>query len=237
MRRRRVVGLLCRFLVAITREDAVFCAAGQPRSGIPDPCVPRAAFKGLMADMPRPARGADDGALLDAFRAGHAGAFEGIVRRHYAGLLRVAERRCGGGALAEDAVQVALVRAHRYLRSATDVTNLGAWLRRIVHNCATDLLRRERADRAGLDLAAHVAAPVDHRTDRDELRRLVAAAIARLPEIYREPLTMRYLHGIEAKEIALQLHDNIHSVKSRIARGRRELRRLLEPFLKEGGYL
>jgi RNA polymerase sigma-70 factor (ECF subfamily) len=179
----------------------------------------------------------DDGILLAAFRAGRAEAFEVIVRRHYPGLLHVAEQRCGSGALAEDAVQLALVRAHRYLSRGTAVDNLGAWLRRIVYNCATDLLKSERKDRADLDLASSVAAPSEDALERDEVRQLVADAIAKLPEIYRAPLTMCYLHGIEASEIAHQLHDNLHSIKSRLARGRRELQRRLEGVLTKAGYL
>jgi len=187
--------------------------------------------------MPRPRRNADDGALVAAFRAGQGAAFETIVERHYPGLLRVAEQRCGVSALAEDAVQAALVRAHRYLRGERRVENLGAWLRRIVHNCATDLLRTERRDRVGFDLAAGVAAPSEEVLERIELRALVERAIGKLPAIYREPLRLRYLHGVEAREIAARLDDNIHSVKSRIARGRRELRRRLEDALKKAGYL
>jgi len=179
----------------------------------------------------------DDGRLLAAFRAGSGDAFEGIVRRHYAGLLRVAEQRCGASALAEDAVQAALVRAHRYLRGPRAVLNLGAWLRRIVYNCATDLLKRERQDRAGLHLADDVAAPAGRTLEQDELRRIFREGIERLPEIYREPLRMRYLHGLDAREVAAQLRDNVHSVKSRIARGRLELRRRLEPELVRAGYL
>jgi RNA polymerase sigma-70 factor (ECF subfamily) len=180
----------------------------------------------------------DDKALVAAFRAGQADAFEMIVRRHYAGLLRVAEQRCGACALAEDAVQVAFVRAHRYLSGTGPVENLGAWLRKVVSNCATDLLGTERRDRTGLDLAAGLAAPADDGVlERGELRRLVTDGIEKLPEIYREPLVLHYLHGIEAREIAARLHDNLHSVKSRIARGRRELRRRLEHVLERGGYL
>ena len=189
---------------------------------------------GRMAQFPL---SADDGALVAAFREGSAGAFELIVSRHYAGLLRVAEQRCGTGALAEDAVQTALVRAHRYLRGGSRVENLGAWLRRVVHNCATDLLRTELRGRAGLDFAANLAAPADEGLERAELKTIVEEGIAKLPEIYRAPLTMRYLHDIEAREIALQLNENIHSVKSRIARGRRELRRLIEGVLRKAGYL
>ncbi len=42
--------------------------------------------------------GVDDAVLVDAYRAGNNGAFEAIVRRHYAGLLERADRRCGRGA-------------------------------------------------------------------------------------------------------------------------------------------
>lgn len=186
--------------------------------------------------MTRAATGPVDGRLLAAFRAGRVDAFEAIVRRHYAGLLRVAELRCGGGTCADDAVQAALVRAYRYLRGTGPINNLGAWLRRIVYNCSTDLLKMERS-RAALPLQVDVPAREEAPLERQELWDMVAAAIDRLPGIYRAPLRMCYLHGLGAREIAAQLSDNIHSVKSRIARGRRELRRRLEPALKKAGYL
>jgi RNA polymerase sigma-70 factor (ECF subfamily) len=176
----------------------------------------------------------DDGGLVAAFRAGRVAAFDAIVERHYKGMLRVAEQRCGSGALADDAVQTALVRAHRYLRGKGPVENVGAWLRRVVFNCATDLLQGERP-RAELseELPAGETGGVEGR----ELRQILAHAIAKLPDLYREPLEMHYLFGLEAREIAEQLKDNLHSVKSRIARGRRELRRRLEDQLRRSGYL
>ncbi|MEM8882972.1 MAG: sigma-70 family RNA polymerase sigma factor [Planctomycetota bacterium] len=179
----------------------------------------------------------DDRALVAAFRAGEESAFETIVQRHYPGLVRVAERRCGGGALAEDAVQTGLIRAHSYLRRRGDVENLSAWLRRIVHNCATDLLEKERVARPSLEQIQEPEARRSRRLERVEMRALVGAAISRLNEIYREPLRLRYLEGLEAAEIAKLLHDNLNSVKSRLARGRRELRRRLEGVLTREGYL
>jgi len=181
---------------------------------------------------------AGDGALLAAFRAGDKSAFEGIVRLHYRGLVRVAEQRCGARALAEDAVQNALVRAHRYLRANGSVENLGAWLRRIVYNCATDLLKSERRREVSLDRAVDVAAaPETSSAECGELEALVRRAIDSLAPLYRKPLKLRYLHGVEAREIAQRLGDNLNSIKSRLARGRRELRRKLEPILSKGGYL
>ncbi|MFI5402953.1 MAG: RNA polymerase sigma factor [Planctomycetota bacterium] len=184
-----------------------------------------------MAQGPLPA---DDGGLVAAFRAGRGAAFELIVERHYAGMLRVAEQRCGSGSLADDAVQTALVRAHRYLRGPGRVENLGAWLRRVVFNCATDLLRSEKP---GAELTEEVPAAESEGVEGKELRLILEEAILRLPEVYREPLAMRYLHGLEAREIAEQLKDNLHSVKSRIARGRAELRRRIEGVLRRSGYL
>jgi RNA polymerase sigma factor (sigma-70 family) len=185
-----------------------------------------------MGEWPRAAL--DDGGLVAAFRAGRGAAFDLIVERHYAGMLRVAEQRCGSGSLADDAVQTALVRAHRYLRGSGPVENLGAWLRRVVFNCATDLLSTRRSD---AELTDDLPAAESDGVEGKELRQLLSQAILRLPETYREPLMMRYLHGLEAREIAEQLKDNIHSVKSRIARGRHELRRRIEGMLRRSGYL
>ncbi len=187
--------------------------------------------------MLRSAPSPDDGALVAAFQAGEVAAFETIVKRHYPGLLRVAEMRCGSGALAEDAVQNGLVRAHRYLGRNGAIENLGAWLRRVVYNCATDLLRTERHDRDTLELAGGLAAPASTEVERRELAAIFEEAIAELPKAYREVLTLRYLHGIEAREVAARLNDNLNSVKSRIARGRRKLRQRLESVLIKAGYL
>ncbi len=188
-------------------------------------------------DMTSVAHSSDDGSLLAAYRAGQASAFEALVRRHYPGMLRIAERRCGLGATADDAVQQALIRAHRYLRGTTQIDNVAAWLRRVVHNCATDLLNSERRQRVGYELSIDLPAPADSPLERQELKAIVAEAIGQLPDVYRRPLTMRYLYGIEAREIAARLNENIHSVKSRLARGRRELRRRLEPVLRRAGYV
>jgi RNA polymerase sigma-70 factor (ECF subfamily) len=180
---------------------------------------------------------AQDVALLASFRAGEATAFESIVRRHYGGLVRLAEQRCGGGALAEDAVQTGLIRAHAFLRRNGEVSNLSAWLRRVVYNSATDLLEKERKGRPSLEQIPEPEAVPDGLLEGTELRALVAAAISRLGAVYREPLTLHYLEGLESKEIALRLRDNTNSIKSRIARGRRELRRRLEGVLTREGYL
>ncbi|MGQ0613657.1 MAG: RNA polymerase sigma factor [Planctomycetaceae bacterium] len=179
---------------------------------------------------------AEDSALVAAFRTGRGDAFEAIVRRHHAGLLRIADLRCGGGAMAEEAVQTALIRAHGALRRAGAVENLGAWLRRVVQNCATDLLAGRRAAPAPLpEIAAPDAAP-HAGLERTELRRMVSEAIQKLPDLYREPLTLHILEELEAREIAARLRENLHSIKSRLARGRRELRRRLEGVLARAGY-
>ena len=157
-------------------------------------------------------------------------------RRRYAHILRCNQRR----ALAEDVVQTALVRAHRYMQRSGAIQNLGGWLHRLVQNCATDLLRIERRRLSGTQLEEGLeASGTDsrERVERAELRELILGGIERLPDIYREPLRMRYLMGLDARDIAEQLGDNLHSVKSRLARGRRELRRRLESRLERAGYL
>ncbi|MFQ5844721.1 MAG: sigma factor-like helix-turn-helix DNA-binding protein, partial [Planctomycetota bacterium] len=70
-----------------------------------------------------------------------------------------------------------------------------------------------------------------------EPRELVLDGIELLAEIYREPLRMHFLFGLEAHEVARELRQNLHTIKSRLARGRRELRRRLEPRLTKAGYL
>ncbi|HEY6886384.1 MAG TPA: sigma factor, partial [Solirubrobacter sp.] len=97
---------------------------------------------------------ARDERLVERAGAGDERAFAELVERHREPLLRYVSRRFSPE-LAEDAVQEALLAAHRALRSGTRPTDVRAWLSTIAWRRALDLTRRERA---ALPLDAEVAA-------------------------------------------------------------------------------
>jgi len=188
--------------------------------------------------------------LVDALRAGDAGAFEEIVRLHRRRLFGVALRRTGNAAVAEDAVQVALTKAWMHLPRMQGEVDLGAWLTSVVHNAALDQVRR---DRRQLRLAqrAHDAdparperkgtertgTPAGTRIERGELGTVLLDGIRALPEPYRVALDLFHVQGLSVEEISRTLSLNENTVKSHLARGRGILRRRLAGPLERGGFL
>src|SRR4051812_33278206 len=88
-----------------------------------------------------------DERLVALARAGHERAFEAIVERYRAPLLRGA-RRYLPEARAEDALQQAFIAAWTAIRCGDEVRELRAWLYRIVHNTALNQLRLSGYDYA-----------------------------------------------------------------------------------------
>ncbi len=188
--------------------------------------------------------------LLAAFRNGDAGAFEEIVRRHRRRLFVIALRRVGGVEAAEDAVQVALSKAYRYMARLTGEVDLGAWLNTVVENAAVDQGRSETRHRRLAD-RAWAAAPErsDRRgggkpprsslskPERDELGKILHEGILDLPDPYRRALELYHVRGLPVEEAAAVLSLNVNTLKSHLARGRGILRRRLGQKLREGAYL
>jgi RNA polymerase sigma-70 factor (ECF subfamily) len=169
------------------------------------------------------ARQDDDRRLADRAGAGDERAFAELVRRHRAPLLRYIARRFSPE-LAEDAVQEALLAAHRALLAGTRPVDVRGWLSTIAWRRALDLTRRERE---ALPLDADVAAaaaqePEAQVIQANELGRVVAA-FAELPERQRAALRLSALEGRTLEEIGDALDVAPDTAKSLVARSRRTL--------------
>lgn len=141
-------------------------------------------------------------------------------------------RRLGSAADAEDVAQEVLLRVFRNTSTLRDGDRFGSWLAVMVRNAVADQLRdRLRNPVAGHDRAEE-AEPAPRIDDRDDTarRRLVAALrpfAERLPAIYREAIILSELEEVPHAEIARRLSISISGVKSRVQRGREQLRHML----------
>ncbi len=155
--------------------------------------------------------------------AGDDRAFAELVDRHRKPLLRYVARRFSPD-LAEDAVQEALLSAHRALIAGTEPVDVRAWLSTIAWRRALDLSRRER-DALPLDPAV-AAGPADEPEARvlqaTELGRVVAA-MSELPPRQRQALALSALEGRSLEEIGVALDVAPDTAKSLVARSRRTL--------------
>ena len=154
--------------------------------------------------------------------AGNADAFEVLVRRYRAALIR-AVRRMLPEDRAEDAVQQALLDAHRALARGDDPDRFRPWLHRIAVNAA---LKELRGDDDTVPLAEElngVEGPAQTHERRERLRQTVDAIHA-LPSGQRRALVARELEGKSHAQIARELGLSGGAVRQLIHRARNSVR-------------
>jgi RNA polymerase sigma-70 factor (ECF subfamily) len=170
-----------------------------------------------------------DADLLTAHVAGDPTAFTTLVRRHRDRLWAVALRTTADPEEAADALQDALLSAHRSAASFRGDAQVTTWLHRIVVNACLDRLRRSKA-RPTVPLPEHDSAHPIEPSDplqRRELAWEIDRALRTLPTDQRAALVLIDVEGYSVDEAARLLDIPTGTVKSRCARGRAKLVPLL----------
>ncbi|MFI1093826.1 RNA polymerase sigma factor [Streptomyces sp. NPDC020917] len=177
-----------------------------------------------------PAPGAERGDAVEPLlvvRAaeGDEEAFEVLIRRHAAGLLRLAARLLGDPAEAEDAVQDAFLGAWRRLPEFRGEAAFGTWMHRIVTNRCLNILRARRpvADLSEVPEPAapeHSSSPVRAAESHAAAREL-ARALALLSAEQRVCWILRERDGLPYEEIAEMVGIAADAARARVFRARR----------------
>ncbi len=170
-----------------------------------------------------------DAELLAAHVAGDPTAFTTLVRRHRDRLWAVALRTTGEPEEAADALQDALLKAHRSASTFRGDAQVTTWLHRIVVNASLDRLRRAKA-KPTVPLPEHDSAhPVepDDPLGRRELAWEIERALRTLPGDQRAAIVLVDVEGYSVDETAELLGIPSGTVKSRCSRGRAKLVPLL----------
>lgn len=162
-----------------------------------------------------------DAELLAAHLAGDGRAFAELFARHRRRLHRLARGRCRSAEDAADAVQDAMLAAHRSAGTFRHDAAVGSWLHRIVVNACLDRLRRE-AVRPELVVAEADRAVGDHSGVVDTILTVRAALLA-LPAAQRAAVLAVDMHGYSVSEAACLLGIAEGTVKSRRSRARARL--------------
>ena len=174
---------------------------------------------------------------VDAARQGDQSAFEQLVKLYEKRVLALTTRMCKNPADAEEAAQEAFLSAWQGLPFFRRDASFSTWLYRLASNACVDLLRREgrRQSAAGPSLndeevqleVPDTAPSPQEQAERSELRQQIEAGLQALTPDHRQVLLLREMHQLSYDEIAQTLDVDVGTVKSRINRGRKQLRNFL----------
>jgi RNA polymerase sigma-70 factor (ECF subfamily) len=195
------------------------------RRGIPQLRVRRAGGGGELAEVPR--------AVESAAATWTPPTWEQVVNEHSGRVYRLAYRLTGNRHDAEDLTQEVFVRVFRSLNSYTPGTFEG-WLHRITTNLFLDQVRRKQRirfdslpDDAGDRLAGHSDLGPERAWEHNNLDHDVQRALDTLAPEFRAAVVLCDIEGLSYEEIAATLGIKLGTVRSRIHRGRAQLRQAL----------
>ena len=171
-------------------------------------------------------------------KRGDQDAFEQLVLDNQNRIYSLALRLMGDREEAADLAQEAFLKAWQGLPTFQGESSFSTWLYRLTSNVCIDALRRNRrrqavAETVSLDDDDSWIEPADWEGDpqrlleRAELSRAVERGMEALPDHFRQVLVLRELSGLSYQEIGTAMELDLGTVKSRIARARVALRKIL----------
>lgn len=185
--------------------------------------------------------------FIDRLKRGDAAAFEELVAERSGEIYGLLFRLTENGEEARDLTQETFLRAFQSIGGFRGEADLRTWIYRIAINQARNRWRwwrrRSRDTTVSLDASQGdsgrtVGATLAESSDNPEQQTLaherevaLRSALQRVGRAYREAVILRDIEGFTYEEIATTLGINVGTVKSRLARGRQELRQKLEGSL------
>ena len=193
------------------------------------------------------ARAGAETQFIERLRAGEAAAFNRLIEERSGDIYALLYRLTEDSEEARDLTQETFLRAFQSISRFRGEADLRTWLYRIAINQARNRWRwwrrRKREatvsldgqDGDGLSLGACLRDVTHADPEQEAISReretVLRAALRSLSRSYREAVILRDIEGLSYEEIAAALEISVGTVKSRLARGRAELRRKLESSL------
>jgi RNA polymerase sigma-70 factor (ECF subfamily) len=188
--------------------------------------------------------GRDESELVTELQAGSETAFDWLVTHYHGPVYNLILSMLGDTSDAADGTQEVFLKAFRGIRCFRQGSSLKTWLYRIAIREALNHKRwfkrhlqknvsidaEPEEGHAAIEIEDLGATPFDQLAAY-EIQQAVQQALQEIPEVFRGAVILRDLEGLSYEEIAEVLECSVGTVKSRILRGRRALKELLEPLI------
>ena len=184
----------------------------------------------------------DDAQLIQRVLDGDDTAFSALVNKHQKRVHALAWRKTGDFHVAEEITQDTFLKAYQNLSTLKEPQKFAGWLYVIAANYCKMWRRKKRlstqslgdTDSAELEKTTYSGYVIaeNERTTAEAQREVVKKLLAKLQESERTVITLYYLGGMTYEEISEFLGVSVASIKNRLYRARRRLKRE-EPMIKE----
>ncbi len=177
--------------------------------------------------------------LLKKIKEGDIRSFELLIKEYQVYAYNIAYRMMGNEEDAKDITQEALIKVYKSINKFNETSSFSTWLYRIVMNTCKDELKKRKESTVSLDKEIETDDGTFSReigdeqlnpsiiVERNEVSHLVQEAISSLPDANRMVVVLRDIQGLSYEEISQVIKEPIGTVKSRISRGRNQLKKLL----------
>jgi RNA polymerase sigma-70 factor, ECF subfamily len=190
--------------------------------------------------------GRDEAELVQELQAGSETAFDWLVTHYHAPVYNLILGMLADTSDAADGTQEVFLKAFRGIRQFRQGSSLKTWLYRIAIREALNHKRwfkrhlqknvsidaEPNEGQARIEIQDFCATPFEQLASR-EIQVAVQSALQQVPDVFRSAVILRDLEGLSYEEVAEVLECSVGTVKSRILRGRRALKEILEPLLSE----
>jgi len=190
--------------------------------------------------------GRDESELVIELQSGSEAAFDCLVTHYHAPVFNLILGMLGDPTDAADGTQEVFLKAFKGIRQFRQGSSLKTWLYRIAIREALNHRRwfkrhlqknvsidaEPEAGQARVEIEDLHATPFDQLASR-EIQAVVQQALSDVPDVFRSAVILRDLEGLSYEEVAEVLECSVGTVKSRILRGRRALKDILDPLLGE----
>ena len=184
----------------------------------------------------------DDFSLIARFKDGDHSSFEDIVRKYQDKIYNLCRHMLGNAHDAEDAAQDVFLKAYQALPKFQPEASLYTWLYRIATNTCIDYKKKPvseslfgdsgEGERLVHDRASDAPSP-EKLYESKQIDHALQEGLGKLSPKLRAIIILKEIEELSYEEIADTLEISMGTVKSRIARAREELQKLMKKFREQ----